>query len=145
MLIEHNFEKCALQWQEQVLTLLIKWIFTDSNNIFLSEDIKKKTKLYSKISVDSSFSFPSYAWCVFHCSRRLLCWIKSRVRDFLWKLLSFHTKMISAQLLCGSVLLRRVHHKYAKNLHFKIFENTLYVTSVSMPLRTAVCCITRPL
>ena len=39
-------------------------------------------KLISKISVDSNFTFLSYArLCVFHCSHRLLCWIKSRVRD----------------------------------------------------------------
>ena len=37
----------------------------------------------SKISVNSNFTFSNYAWlCVFHCSHRLLCWIKSRVRDF---------------------------------------------------------------
>ena len=43
----------------------------------------KQKKLISKISVDSNFTFSSYAWlCVFHCSHRLLCWIKSRVRDF---------------------------------------------------------------
>ena len=55
---------------------------------------KQKKKLISKISVDSNFTFLSYAWlCVFHCSNRLLCWIKSHVRDFfLWKLLSFHTE-----------------------------------------------------
>ena len=40
-------------------------------------------KLISKISVDSNCTFSSYAWlCVFHCSHRLLCWIKSCVRDF---------------------------------------------------------------
>ena len=42
--------------------------------------------------------------------------------------------MISAQLICGSVLLKGVHHKYAKNSHFKNFEKALYLTSVSMPL-----------
>ena len=55
----------------------------------------RSKKLVSNILVDSSFTFSSYAWlCVFHCSHRLLCWIKSRVRDFLWKLLSFHTEKI---------------------------------------------------
>ena len=49
-------------------------------------------------------------------------------------MLSFHTEMISAQLLWGSVLLIGVHHKYAKNSHSKNFESTLYLTSVSMPL-----------
>ena len=42
--------------------------------------------------------------------------------------------MISAQLLWGSVLLIGVHHKYAKNSHFKHFESALYLTLVSMPL-----------
>ena len=43
----------------------------------------KQKKLISKILVDSSFAFSSYAWlCVFHCSHRLLCCIKSCVRDF---------------------------------------------------------------
>ena len=63
----------------------LKGIFSDSNNIFLWYEIRtyKQKKLISKISVDSNFTFSSYAWlCVFHCSHRLLCWIKSRVRDF---------------------------------------------------------------
>ena len=36
----------------------------------------------------------------------------------------------------GSVLLRGVHHKYAKNSHFKNFESAPYLTSMSMPLTT---------
>ena len=106
----------------------------------------KQKELISKISVDSYFTFSSYAWlCVFHCSHRLLCWIKSHVWVFvflfffLWKLLSFHTEMISAQLLWGSVLLTGVHHKYAKNSHLKKFESALYLTSVSMPLIQDLC------
>ena len=84
----------------------------------------KRKKLISKISVNTNFMFSSYAWlCVFHCSHRLLCWIKSRVRDFLWKLLSFHTEMISALFLWGSVLLREKLRKYAKkNQILKIFR-----------------------
>ena len=42
--------------------------------------------------------------------------------------------MILVQLLWGSVLLIGVHHKYAKNSHFKNFESALYLTSMSMPL-----------
>ena len=68
-----------------------------SNNIFLwheSEDINKtktRTKtLTSIISGDSNFTISSLAWlCVFHCSSRLLCWIKSCVWDFLLKLLLY--------------------------------------------------------
>ena len=69
-----------------------------------------------------------------YCSHRLLCWINSRVRDFLWKLLSFHTKMISTQFLWGIVFLRGDLRKYAKNSNFENFESALYSTSVSMPL-----------
>ena len=57
-----------------------------------SEDINKKEPI-SKISVDSNFMFSSYAWlCVFHCSHRQLCWIKSLTQDFLWVLLSIILK-----------------------------------------------------
>ena len=71
-------------------------IFTDCHNIFLwheSEDINQKSL------------FQNFSWFQFlhfqvmddyHCSHRLLFWIKSHVRVFLWKLLSFHTEMISA-------------------------------------------------
>ena len=46
----------------------------------------QQKKLISKISVDSIFMFSSYAGlCVFHCSHRLLRWITSCTRDFLWK------------------------------------------------------------
>ena len=81
--------------------------------------LRRDKKLISKISVDFNFMFSSCAWlCVFHCSHRLLCWIKSRVWDFLWKLLSFHTEMILAKFLWGSELLRGGLRKYAKNYNF---------------------------
>ena len=97
----------------------------------------KKKKLISKISVDSNFMFSSYGWlCVFHCSHRLLCWIKSRIWDFSWKLLSFHTEIISTEFLWGSVLLRGELRKYAKNPNFENFESALYLTSGSMPLNS---------
>ena len=120
----------------------IKGIFSDFNIIFLwheSEDtMYKQKKLISKISVDSNFTFSSYAWlCVFHCSHRpcrLQCWIKRRVRDFLWKLLSFHNKMVSAQFLWGGVLLRGELRKYSKNLKFENCDNALYSISWTMPL-----------
>ena len=64
----------------------LKGIFSDFHNIFLwheSEDINQKKGVSKIISLDSKFTFSSYVWlCVFHCSHRLLCWIKSRVRDF---------------------------------------------------------------
>ena len=104
----------------------------------------KQKKLISKISVDSKFKFSSYAWlCVFHCSHRLLCWINSRVREFLWKLLSFHTEMISAWFLSGIVLLRGELRKYTQKLNFENFESALYSTSVSMPLiSSGSACVT---
>ena len=76
---------------------------------------------------------------MFHCSHRLLCCIKSRARDFLWKLLSFHTDMISALILWGGVLLRGELRKYAKNSNFKNFESALYSTSGSMLFRLVSC------
>ena len=95
----------------------------------------KQKQRISKISADSNSTFSSYAWsCVFHCSHRLLCWIKSRVRDFLWKLLSFHTEMVPAQFLWGNVLLRGELQKYATNSKVEIFESALNWTSGSMPL-----------
>ena len=99
----------------------------------------KQKKLISKISVDSNFTFTSYAWlCVFHCSHRLLCWrIKSRVRGFSVKIaLVSYWNDFNPTLLgkCAFMLLRGVQHKYAKNSHFKNFESALYLTSVSMPL-----------
>ena len=53
---------------------------------------------------------------------------------FLWKLLSFHIKMILAWSLWGSVLLRRELRKYAKKSSFENFESSLYSTSVNRPL-----------
>ena len=53
----------------------------------------KQEKLISKISVDFNFTFFSYAWlCVFRCSHRLLCWIKSCVQNFLWNCSHFILK-----------------------------------------------------
>ena len=101
----------------------------------MNQKIQTK-KLISKISVDSNFTFRSYEWlCVFHCFHRLLCWIKSRVRAFLQKLLLFHTEKISALFLWGCVLLRGELRKYVKNSNFEHFQSTLYSTSGSMPLK----------
>ena len=78
--------------------LIIKGIFSDSNNTFFwhkSEDINKKG-LFQTIQLIPILCVQVMHDYVFHCSHRLLCWIKSRVRDFLWKLLSFHNEMIPA-------------------------------------------------
>ena len=57
---------------------------------------------------------------------------------FCEKLLSFHTEMILALFLWGNVLLRGELQKYAKMSNFKNFENALYSTSRSMPLKTGI-------
>ena len=124
--------KCTQLWP-------LKGIFSDSNNIFLlyeSEDINKKS-LFPKFQLIPILRFQVmhdyvYSIAPIHC-----CVEKSLVSEtFLWKLLSFHAEMISAQLLWGSVLLGGVHQKYAKKSHFKNFESALYLTSVSMPLKS---------
>ena len=70
-------------------------IFTTGFSWQEPEDVNQNS-LFTKISVDSNFMFSSYAWlCVFHCSHRLLCWIKSCVWDFLL-VLSFQIEVISA-------------------------------------------------
>ena len=78
-------------------------ILSDSNNIILwheSEDINKK--VYSKFSVDSNFTFTSYAQlCVIHCSIDY-CVELIIAEKFLCKLLLFHTEMISAKILWGT-------------------------------------------
>ena len=128
-----------------VLTLRnVQWF---SQHLFMTW-IRRYTqkKLISKISADSNFTFSSYAWlCVFHCSHRLLCWIKSRVRDLSveisLKLLSFHTEMVLAKFLWGSVLLKGELRKYEKISNFENFESALYSTSGSMPLILTFKCL----
>ena len=89
---------------------VFKGIVSDSTNIFLwheSNDMKKKMVII-KISVNSNFTFTSYAWlCALTLLHRLLCFkIKSRRQDFMRKLLLFHTEIISAWFLCRNVLLK---------------------------------------
>ena len=78
---------------------LFKRIFSDSNNIFLWhewEDINKES-LFPKFQLIPILGFQVMHGYVFfivpidYCVEK-----KSRVWDFLWKLLSFHTEMISA-------------------------------------------------
>ena len=87
----------------------------------------KRKKLISKISVDSNFTFSNHAWlCVFHCSHRLLCLIKSRVRDFLWKWFQPN----SFEEVC---FLEESYENMEKT-NFENFESAFYSTSGSMPL-----------
>ena len=95
----------------------------------------KQKMLISKISIDSNFTFSSYAWlCMFQCSHRLLCWIKSCRQDFLWELLSYHTKLFQPNSFWGNVLLRGELQKDARNLNFENWESALYSKSGNMPL-----------
>ena len=76
----------------------LKGIVSDSNNIFLwyeSEDMNKKA-YFQNFSWFQFYVFKLYMIIMCFIAHRLLSWIKSRVQDFLWKLLSFHTDMISA-------------------------------------------------
>ena len=87
----------------------------------------KGKNLFFKISADSNFAFSSYAWLfLFYCFHRLLCCIKSRVQDFLWKLLSFQTEMISAQFLWKSVPLRRATKICKKFKFWQFWERPLF-------------------
>ena len=100
----------------------------------MNQKLKKKKKSYFQNF--SWFQFYVFTLCMimlcFIAPTDLLCWLKSRVRGFLWKLLSFHTEMISALFLWGIVLLRGELRKYAKNSNFENFESALYSTSGSM-------------
>ena len=111
----------------------------------MNQKINEKC-LFTKLQLIPILRFQvMHVWlCVFHCSHRLLCWIKSRIRDFLWKLLSFHTEMISA----SHFILKWFQHNSSeevyffeegyenmqKNSNFKNFESTLCLTSGSMSL-----------
>ena len=63
---------------ENMMVTIIKGIFSDSNNIFLwheSDDINKNS-LFPKSQLIPILHFQVMHDCVFHCSHRLLCWIK---------------------------------------------------------------------
>ena len=92
-------------------------------------------KVISKISVDSNFTFSSYAWLrALALPHRLLCWINPCQPEFMWKLLLFHTEMISAKFLLGNVLLGGELQIDKKNSNFEIVESVLYIKSGSMPV-----------
>ena len=124
----HSFESfyCLLKGWSVILTTS----FYDMNQKILTK------KVISKISVDSNFTYTSYAWlCAVALLHRLLCYIKSRRQDFMWKLLLFHTETISASFLWGNALLGGELQIDAKNSNFEISESTLYIISESMPLK----------
>ena len=119
--------------------LAVKGIVSDSNNIILwheSEDINKK-RLFPKFQLililrfQAMDDFERFIAPIDYCVEQSLMY-----ETFLSKLLSFHTKMILACFLWGSVLLRGELQKYAKKSSFDNFESTRYSTSVSMPLKT---------
>ena len=82
-----------------VCVIVTKGIVCDSNSIFfcdMNQNIWTQNIIY-KISVNSNFTFASYAWlCALALLRRLLFQNKSHQWEFMWKLLLFHNEMISA-------------------------------------------------
>ena len=109
-------ENVAIILWYQVDLFMFKGIFSDSTTHFMTWIRRYKQKQHiSKISVDSKLMFSCYAWlCVFHCSHRLLCWIKSCVRI---------TQLISVYFF-WSVLLRGELQKHAQKkikIKFKKF------------------------
>ena len=121
------------------LTMSINQLSTVRNKEVLwheSEDINEKKAYFQNFSWFQFYIFKSWWLCVFHCSHRL-CWIKSCVRIFLWKLFSFHTKMISAKVLWGSVLLRGESRGHSLKicdgyvwLHWPPFSNLLLLNDL---------------
>ena len=78
---------------------LIKEVFSDFNNMVLwheSEDIYFMTWIRKHFSWFQSYVFNLCTIMCVSLPHRLPCWIKFYQWDFLWKLLSFHTEMISA-------------------------------------------------
>ena len=75
-------------------------------------------------------------------SRWLLCWINYHIQQFMWKLILFHTKMISAQFLQGNVLLRWELQVDVTNSHFEHDECAFSYKSGSMPLSQVLLALT---
>ena len=81
-----------------ILLCKLKGIVSDYNNIFLwheSEDINERN-LFPKFQLIPILYFQVMHDYVCFIGPIEYCLIKSCLRDFLWKLLSFHTEMISA-------------------------------------------------
>ena len=118
---------------------LIKGIISDSNNIFLwheSEDINKKG-LFPKFQLIPILRLQvMHDYVHWHWSTDYRCKIKSCQRNFMQKLLLFHTEKISAQFLWGNVLLggELQTDTKKKKSNFAIFESPLYMKFGSMPL-----------
>ena len=78
---------------------MVKGIVSDSNNIFLwheSEEINKKS-LFPKFQLIPISRFQvMHDYACFIAPIDYCVEYKSRVRDFLWKLLSCHIEVISA-------------------------------------------------
>ena len=107
----------------------VKEVFCDSNNIILWHKSKgMNKKVISKIPVDSNFIFASYAWlCVFHCSHRLLWWIKSLRHEFSVKIALIIYWNGFSLIHLGNVLFRGELLRNAKNSIFLTFwESPLF-------------------
>ena len=95
-------------------------------------DMNLKIIIY-KISVDSNFTYSSYAWLyVFHCSYRLRCW--SLVNEtFCENCSHFILKWFQPDFFGEMCFLEESYKKMPKNSHF---ESAFYLKSASMPLTT---------
>ena len=93
------------------MTYIFKGMFSNSNNIILWRELKennKQKKLFFQ-NFSCLIQYHVFKLCMIRCvslCHRLLCWINSRLQEFLLILLLFPTKMISAEFLWGNVFLR---------------------------------------
>ena len=134
------YDNTTVQWTLSVQNFKSNYMSTWRQHvrIFLPMSTWKKisttvlrygqTKFISKVSVD----FNLYLQVMHDYVCWLLCW--NVVEDSLWKLLSFHTIMISAYFLVANVLLRGKLWIDVKFWTFDNFESALYMTSLSLPL-----------
>ena len=104
--------------------LALKGIVSDSNNIFfyfMNQKILIKN-IIPKVSVDSNFTFTSYAWfmCIGTALQTTIYCVKLSLVDeaLCKKRFSFHKEMISAYFLWGNVLLGGELQKDEKNLNY---------------------------
>ena len=91
--------------------------------------LKKKKKFISKISVDSNFTFTSYAWlCMYwNCFIDYCIKINSRRQEFVWQLLLFHTEMISALIPLGEMYFLEESYKQIDAQKKSNFLRSAYV------------------
>ena len=112
--------RILMSYQSYILQkrlLLEEYIVRDFDNIFLwheSKDTNQEKRFFSKISVDSIYTF--YVWlCALALIHKLLCLV-SLTGFYIQKLCLFPIEMISAEFLSGHVLFRqelKINVKYS--------------------------------